>query len=116
MCLLGLKEVQKYWSINNIVLDLFFQYLDKSTVRRLHGGQTEATRDQTNTDGSTFVETASATTTDANLPATSMQTQPEALESDLYLNFFSTSWEGMDNSTLDFGLLFDPVQRSAGTV
>ncbi|KAF4545053.1 hypothetical protein BFW01_g2570 [Lasiodiplodia theobromae] len=120
MCLLGLKEVQKYWSINNIVLDLFFQYLDKSTARRLHGDHTEATRDQTNatisSDGPNFVETASATTTDANLPATSLQTQPEALESDLYLNFFSTSWEGMDNSTLDFGLLFDPVQRPAGTV
>lgn len=37
ICLLGLKEVQKFWRINNTVLDLFLQYLDESIARRLRG-------------------------------------------------------------------------------
>jgi hypothetical protein len=37
MCLLGLQEIQKYWRINNNVLDLFLQYLDVSIAQRLHG-------------------------------------------------------------------------------
>ncbi|CVL13690.1 uncharacterized protein FPRN_12065 [Fusarium proliferatum] len=37
MCLLGLQEIQKYWRINNNVLDLFLQYLDASIAQRLHG-------------------------------------------------------------------------------
>ncbi|PTD02515.1 Cutinase transcription factor 1 alpha [Fusarium culmorum] len=36
MCLLGLQEIQKYWRINNNVLDLFLQYLDVSIAQRLH--------------------------------------------------------------------------------
>ncbi|KAF4336653.1 hypothetical protein FBEOM_9472 [Fusarium beomiforme] len=36
MCLLGLQEIQKYWRINNNVLDLFFQYLDVSIAQRLN--------------------------------------------------------------------------------
>jgi hypothetical protein len=41
ICLLGLKEIQKYWKINNTVLDLFFRYLDESTVQRLQNGEAE---------------------------------------------------------------------------
>lgn len=41
ICLLGLKEVQKFWRINNTVLDLFLQYLDESIARRLRGGRDE---------------------------------------------------------------------------
>lgn len=39
MCLICLKEVQKYWRINNNVLDIFFQYLDASLADRLHAKQ-----------------------------------------------------------------------------
>jgi hypothetical protein len=41
ICLLGLKEIQKYWKINDTVLDLFFQCLDESTVQRLLNGEAE---------------------------------------------------------------------------
>ncbi|UKZ67054.1 uncharacterized protein TrAtP1_008217 [Trichoderma atroviride] len=41
-CLLCLKEVQKYWRINNNTLDLFLQYLDRSIAARLHGMQPDA--------------------------------------------------------------------------
>jgi len=34
ICLMGLTEIQKYWKINDTVLDLFFQYLDKATAKR----------------------------------------------------------------------------------
>ncbi|ODA80163.1 hypothetical protein RJ55_03121 [Drechmeria coniospora] len=35
MCLLCLREIQKYWRINNNVLDLFLRYLDRSIAERL---------------------------------------------------------------------------------
>lgn len=38
ICLLGLKEVQQYWRINNSVLGLFFQHLDVSVAQWLHDG------------------------------------------------------------------------------
>ncbi|GJN71818.1 cutinase transcription factor 1 alpha [Purpureocillium lilacinum] len=41
MCLLCLKEIQKYWRINNNVLDLFLQYLDRSIADRLHAAQAD---------------------------------------------------------------------------
>ncbi len=41
ICLLGLKEIQKYWEVSNLVLELFFQYLDDSTAKKLRGGVAE---------------------------------------------------------------------------
>lgn len=35
LCLLGLQELQKTWELTNWVLQLFFQYLDRSTAARL---------------------------------------------------------------------------------
>lgn len=35
VCLLGLKELQKTWGVQNWILQLFFQYLDRSTASRL---------------------------------------------------------------------------------
>jgi len=35
LCLLGLQELQKTWEVTNWVLQLFFQYLDRSTASRL---------------------------------------------------------------------------------
>jgi hypothetical protein len=35
ICLLGLQEIRKYWEVNNLVLKLFFQYLDESTAKKL---------------------------------------------------------------------------------
>lgn len=45
MSLLGLKEIQKYWEVNNLVLELFFQYLDESTAKRLRASELELTSD-----------------------------------------------------------------------
>ncbi|RSM15527.1 hypothetical protein CDV31_004963 [Fusarium ambrosium] len=41
MCLLGLKEIQKYWRINNNILDLFLNYLDVSIARKLRSSGDE---------------------------------------------------------------------------
>jgi hypothetical protein len=35
LCLLGLQELQRTWDVTNWVLQLFFQYLDRSTAARL---------------------------------------------------------------------------------
>lgn len=35
ICLMGLQEIQKTWEVTNWVLQLFFQYLDRSTAARL---------------------------------------------------------------------------------
>ncbi|PSN72487.1 hypothetical protein BS50DRAFT_545068 [Corynespora cassiicola Philippines] len=35
ICLLGLQEIQKTWEVKNWLLQLFFQYLDRSTAARL---------------------------------------------------------------------------------
>lgn len=35
LCLLGLRELQKTWDITNWVLQLFLEFLDKSTAKRL---------------------------------------------------------------------------------
>lgn len=68
-----MKEVQKYWRINNNTLDLFLQYLDRSIAARLHGMQPDApvpplpsatSRDATDLKSSTAIDTPAA---DANL-------------------------------------------------
>lgn len=110
MCLLGLKEIQNYWSINNLVLDLFFQYLDESTARRLHGGHAEGRRHPTTAPIQDPNIENDQSAADAPHMNPSFQLPSDALDSELYLNFFSTSWEGVDNSSLDFGYLFDSQQ------
>lgn len=110
ICLLGLKEIQNYWSINNLVLDLFFQYLDESTVRRLHGGHAEGRCHPTTAPIQDPNIENDQSAADAPHMNPSFQLPSDALDSELYLNFFSTSWEGVDNSSLDFGYLFDSQQ------
>jgi hypothetical protein len=41
ICLLGLHEIQRYWKVNNSVLDLSLQHLGDSTRKRLRGGVAE---------------------------------------------------------------------------
>lgn len=45
MCLIGLKEMQKYWEVNNLVLELFFQYIDESTARTLRPSEAATSSD-----------------------------------------------------------------------
>lgn len=48
LCLLGLKEIQRYWKINNNILDSFFQYTDEKTAKRLHDNDGTEQRLDTN--------------------------------------------------------------------
>lgn len=41
LCLLGLKELQKTWEVTNWILQLFFNYLDRTTAERLRVQQDE---------------------------------------------------------------------------
>lgn len=41
ICLLGLKEIQKYWKINNTVLELFLRYIDQPIAQILCSNETE---------------------------------------------------------------------------
>ena len=43
LCLLGLQELQKTWEVTNWILELFFQYLDNSTAKRLRVPEEEPT-------------------------------------------------------------------------
>jgi hypothetical protein len=46
LCLLGLKELQKSWDLENWVLDLFFRCLDDRTARDLRLGDSGASASQ----------------------------------------------------------------------
>lgn len=66
ICLIGLKEIQKYWEVNNLVLELFFQYLDDSTAKKLRGGVAddlpeEQLNQQPGSDTGPIIEKSSAT-------------------------------------------------------
>lgn len=106
ICLLGLKEVQKFWRINNTVLDLFLQYLDESIARRLRGDG-DASRDE-----KTHTATASAALSregsNLGLAVQADPIQPETSSfEDQYYNFLSTNWEG-ENAIDDIGFILDP--------
>ncbi|KAM0597077.1 hypothetical protein ACHAO3_001987 [Verticillium nonalfalfae] len=110
MCLLGLKEIQKYWRININVLDLFLQYLDESIAKRLHGDQHE-----TSLHSSTIVDAANqvasdidtadssfrAPTSDAG-PDNLAQVRPHESYEDPYFALLN-GWDG-DHSLADIGL------------
>ncbi|RFU76934.1 hypothetical protein TARUN_5309 [Trichoderma arundinaceum] len=57
-CLLCLKEVQKYWRINNNPLDFFLRYLDRSIAARLHGMQPDTLIPPSNTGQAPIRETS----------------------------------------------------------
>lgn len=100
LCLLCLKEVQKYWRINNNVLDLFLQYLDSSIATRLHGGT------QADADAAANTKTAADPGGALMSPATNLddsamgppagEKQPMDLFEDQYFNLVNGNWEGDD--------------------
>ncbi|OLN89987.1 Cutinase transcription factor 1 alpha 2 [Colletotrichum chlorophyti] len=117
MCLLGLKEVQKYWRINNNVLDLFLQYLDKSIAKRLNNNGEE----------SASLSGAPGVSSDITLPNNSTtsplqagmgsrqslaQMGTDAME-DQYFSLMRTNWEGED-ALGDLGLFLDPQLYANG--
>jgi hypothetical protein len=109
-----LKEVQKYWKVNNLVLDFFFQYLDESTAKILLTDDTEniqrsphahtAERPSSLTGGDTSM-------TQSVVSSTHQQhiqyPTADPLE-DQFWNFLRTNWEGDDNTDNgDLGFLWD---------
>lgn len=105
ICLLGLKEVQKFWRINNTVLDLFLQYLDESIARRLRGddvGQDDRLS------AIALSAAVSRSSNSPNLPTEANLSQPETNSfEDHYFNFMSTNWEG-EKAIDDLGFILDP--------
>lgn len=123
MCLLGLQEIQKYWKINNNVLDLFLQYLDVSIAQRLHG----ATRSDapihsiadlesgaTSEDQQGSADAASPGERTHDFPTPQTQAQTRVFE-DQYFNLLYGPWEG-DDGMADLGLVLqanDPMQMES---
>ncbi|KJZ78517.1 hypothetical protein HIM_01908 [Hirsutella minnesotensis 3608] len=107
MCLLCLKEIQKYWRINNNVLDLFLQYLDRSIADRLHAAQAEGIANEPSDSTKRFMsesELASAHMTplplyrgdSRNSPAVDQPRNQDGLLEDQYFNLVNNHWEGDD--------------------
>lgn len=124
MCLLCLKEIQKYWRINNNVLDLFLQYLDRSIADRLHAAQAQAdgvpgVKQQQQPTGSTkrpdpFVGSNGGASAVPS-PSLDQQRVQHDLFQDQYLNLVNGHWEG-DDAFGDLGLFlqaddFSPTKR-----
>ncbi|TDZ15363.1 Cutinase transcription factor 1 alpha [Colletotrichum orbiculare MAFF 240422] len=114
MCLLGLKEVQKYWRINNNVLDLFLQYLDKSIAKRLNSDDADPAQADGAQGSSMPFSPANPSTTLAHNQSHDFLTQsrPDAME-DQYFNLMRTNWEGED-ALGDLGLFLDPQLYANG--
>jgi hypothetical protein len=105
ICLFGLKEVQKFWRINNTVLDLFLQYLDESIAKRLRG-DSDSSRDER---PSTVVSTREPRESREGSSAGIVNSDPPAQElawtgvpetnsfEDHYFNLLQSNWEG-DNA------------------
>lgn len=121
MCLLCLKEVQKYWRINNNVLDLFLQYLDRSIAERLHGTETGAARGAASAvvKRPELADTARLTPNSASHRDfgadvdISAPHQPENLFEDQYFSLVNGHWEG-DDALGDLGLFLQAEDFSQG--
>ncbi|KAF5130248.1 Cutinase transcription factor 1 alpha [Metarhizium anisopliae] len=123
MCLLCLKEIQKYWRINNNVLDLFLQYLDRSIAERLHAAQTDGAGNDAATGskrpdpfiGSNGDASAAPSRGDPVLsPSAEQLRSQDDLFQDQYFNLVNGHWEG-DDALGDLGLFlqaddFSPVK------
>jgi hypothetical protein len=125
ICLLGLHEIQKYWRVNNLVLDFFFQYLDDSTARILLAADTErqgfgksstassARHPDTLTEserGLTVPQTAAQITPQENpMPFPSSTADAPGPPEDQYWNFVRMNREGDENNPAnsDLGFLWD---------
>ncbi|QKX59301.1 uncharacterized protein TRUGW13939_06433 [Talaromyces rugulosus] len=124
ICLLGLNEIQKYWRVNNLVLDFFFQYLDDSTARILLAADTErqgfgkasiasSARHPdmlTESGGPTVPQNATQITPQENpMSFPSSTADAPGPPEDQYWNFVRMNWEGDENNPAnsDLGFLWD---------
>lgn len=128
ICLLGLHEIQKYWRVNNLVLDFFFQYLDDSTARILLAADTERQGFGKSSTASSVRPAETLTDREGGGPAVPQnaaaqithQADPISFPSstnadapgppeDQYWNFVRMNWEGDENNpaNTDLGFLWD---------
>lgn len=119
--MLGLKEIQKYWEVNNLVLKLFFQYLDESTARKLRNVEyedpsdlvTRASEPQTSrtnqfSGSMKDVSPSSARTATEGAPRNGIQIPVQPLASLLSEETFSFNFPGnMLNSSEGFNPFLD---------
>ncbi|KAL6918453.1 hypothetical protein FSST1_009948 [Fusarium sambucinum] len=109
MCLLGLQEIQKYWRINNNVLDLFLQYLDVSIARRLKGQHpapdvVHATTGPSSEEQQHGNNEMNVGEVPFDFPTPFTQDQSRAFE-DQYIKMLYGPWDGGGGP--DFGATFD---------
>lgn len=117
ICLLGLKEIQKYWKINNTVLELFFRYLDESIVQRLQKGEAERGEESATSTGHQNTEQASwnarathpAAGTSSELPGdhTALESSNMAVNQEQIFNMQQLNW-GMEDMGDDFEYYLNP--------
>ncbi|KAI1740067.1 hypothetical protein F4680DRAFT_448262 [Xylaria scruposa] len=113
MCLMSLKEIQKYWKINNNLLDLFLKYLDGSIAERLHGSGMEG-REESTARPSTSQEPqeSSVSLTLAAEPQTSVSYQDGEERTDggfgnLQIHTFQPNMGSLGDGLFDLGLYLD---------
>lgn len=117
ICLLGLKEIQKYWKINNTVLELFFRYLDESIVQRLQNCEVERTEESATGTAHQNAEQASwnarathpAAGTFSEPPGdhTALEFSNMAVNQERIFNMQQLSW-GMEDMGDDFEYYLNP--------
>ncbi|KAL2678870.1 hypothetical protein Neosp_009622 [[Neocosmospora] mangrovei] len=90
MCLLGLKEIQKYWKINNNILDLFLNYLDASIARKI--GSSRGDVDPDSDTGASRPE-APEVTNPVEVQIPDFQDQLGTFEQDEYFNLVFGLWD-----------------------
>ncbi|KAL6353757.1 hypothetical protein LRP88_12749 [Fusarium phalaenopsidis] len=96
MCLLGLKEIQKYWRINNNILDLFLNYLDASIARKLRSSRDDGDSDS-NTAASKPQAYEAENLVGVHIP--DFQHQQGTFEQDEYFNLVFGSWDPGEMAT-----------------
>lgn len=95
-CLLGIQEIQKYWRINNNVLDVFMRFVDNSIMKQLRGTSEEPAK---TTDITKQPDTIDVDQT--NNGSSRMQSQNDVFQ-DPHLFMWNGYWEG-NASTGDLG-------------
>ncbi|KAI8665218.1 Zn(2)-C6 fungal-type domain-containing protein [Fusarium sp. Ph1] len=96
MCLLGLKEIQKYWRINNNILDLFLNYLDASIARKLRSSRDDGDSDS-NTAASKPQAYEAENLVGVHIP--DFQHQQGTFEQDEYFNLVFGPWDPGEMAT-----------------
>ncbi|KAJ0356297.1 hypothetical protein KNSL1_000005 [Colletotrichum chrysophilum] len=113
MCHLGLKEIQNYWRINNNVLDLFLQYLDKPIAKRIYNEDADAAAADGASGSTAGLSPFNTASTPQNLSTDTVeQSRSDAIE-DQYFNLMQTNWEG-EHALGDLGLFLDPQLYANG--